>query len=172
MRDNFGACLAEVLKHEGGWSQHPRDPGGATMQGITLATYSKYLGRQATPDELRRMPQQHRDTIYRQFYWDKVRGDDLPRGVDLCLFDYAVNSGPGRAIRDAQKVVGAEIDGILGPKTLWAVQKADAATLVTEVCKSRLSFLHTLPTWDVFGGGWQRRVKEVEEKGRAMCATS
>ena len=172
MKDNFEACLAEVLKHEGLWSDHPADPGGATMMGITLRTYSAWLGREATKDELRNIPMEHVRQIYKSLYWDKVKGDELPRGVDLCLFDYAVNSGPRRAVVAVQDPLRVNPDGALGPKTLWALQKADAATLLGEVCQRRLAFLQSLPIWGTFGKGWERRVKEVETVGRKMCATS
>ena len=172
MKDNFEACLAEVLKHEGLWSDHPADPGGATMMGITLRTYSAWLGREATKDELRNIPMEHVRQIYKSLYWDKVKGDELPRGVDLCLFDYAVNSGPRRAVVAVQDTLRVTPDGALGPKTLWALQKADAATLLGEVCQRRLAFLQSLPIWGTFGKGWERRVKEVETVGRKMCATS
>ena len=118
MKDNFEACLVEVLKHEGGWADHPKDPGGATMKGVTIGTYSTWLGRQATKDELRNIPNEHLHQIYKAWYWDKVRGDDLPRGVDLCLFDYAVNSGPKRAVVAVQDTLRVNPDGALGPKTL------------------------------------------------------
>jgi lysozyme family protein len=172
MKSNFEACLAEVLKHEGGWADHPKDPGGATMKGVTIGTYSTWLGRQATKEELRNIPEDHLHQIYKAWYWDKVKGDELPRGVDLCLFDYAVNSGPKRAVVATQDTLRVNPDGALGPKTLWAIQKADAATLVGEVCQRRLAFLQSLPIWNTFGAGWGRRVKEVETMARKMCATS
>ena len=101
-----------------------------------------------------------------------MRGDDLPRGVDLCLFDYAVNSGPKRAVVAVQDTLRVNPDGALGPKTLEAIKMADPATLLGEVCQRRLSFLQALPIWSTFGGGWGRRVKEVETVGRKMCASS
>lgn len=172
MKDNFEACLAEVLRHEGKWADHPRDPGGATMQGITLRTYSKWIGRLVTKEELFNMPSAHRDAIYREEYWDKVRGDELPKGVDLCLFDYAVNSGPKRAIVAVQEALEVNADGALGPVTMGAIQKSDPKTLIPWVCAYRLDFLRALPIWSTFGGGWGRRVKEVETVGRKMCASS
>lgn len=172
MKDNFEACLVEVLKHEGGWADHPKDPGGATMKGVTIGTYSTWLGRQATKEELRNIPDEHLHQIYKAWYWDKVKGDELPRGVDLCLFDYAVNSGPKRAVVAVQEALGVTADGALGPKTLWAIQKTDPATLLGAVCQRRLAFLQSLPIWGTFGGGWGRRVKEVETAGRKMCASS
>ena len=92
MKRNFASSLAHVLKHEGGWADHPRDPGGATMKGVTLATYSDWLGRQATKDELRAISDEHLRTIYKARFWDAVRGDELPSGVDYVVFDMAVNS--------------------------------------------------------------------------------
>jgi len=169
MKDNFDRCLAEVLRHEGGWADHPKDPGGATMQGVTLVTYSNWLGREATKDELRNMPPAHRDEIYRKHYWDKVKGDELPKGVDLCLFDYAVNSGPKRAVVAVQEALGVNADGALGPMTLGAIQKATPSTLVAWVCQYRLAFLQRLPTWDTFGGGWARRVEDVLKVAKGMA---
>ena len=170
MKDNFDRCLAEVLRHEGGWADHPKDPGGATMQGVTLVTYSNWLGREATKDELRNMPPAHRDEIYRKHYWDKVKGDDLPPGVDLCLFDFAVNSGPKRAVVAAQEALGVNADGALGPMTLGAIQKATPSVLVDRVCQYRLAFLQRLPTWDTFGGGWARRVEDVLKVAEGMAS--
>jgi hypothetical protein len=170
MKDNFDKCLAEVLRHEGGWADHPKDPGGATMQGVTLVTYSNWLGREATKDELRNMPPAHRDEIYRKHYWDKVKGDELPKGVDLCLFDYAVNSGPKRAVVAVQEALGVNADGALGPMTLGAIQKATPSVLVDWVCQYRLAFLQRLPTWDTFGGGWARRVEDVLKVAKGMAS--
>lgn len=96
MKDNFAACLRLTLAYEGGWSDNPADPGGATMKGITLATYSAWLGKDATKAELKAIPQAHIEAIYRHEYWDKVRGDDLPAGLDLVAFDAAANSGVKR----------------------------------------------------------------------------
>ena len=170
MKDNFDRCLAEVLRHEGGWADHPKDPGGATMQGVTLVTYSNWLGREATKEELRTMPPAHRDEIYRKHYWDKVKGDELPMGVDLCLFDYAVNSGPKRAVVAVQEALGVNADGALGPMTLGAIQKADPKTIIPWVCGYRLDFLRALPIWDTFGGGWYARVMDVKRKATEMAA--
>lgn len=170
MKDNFDRCLAEVLRHEGKWADHPIDPGGATMQGITLRTYSRWIGRLVTKEELFNMPSAHRDAIYREEYYDKVRGNELPKGVDLCLFDYAVNSGPKRAIVAVQEALAVNADGVLGPVTMGAIQKADPKTLIPWVCEYRLAFLQRLPIWDTFGGGWYVRVKDVKREAMEMAA--
>lgn len=163
--DRFEECLTEVLKHEGGWSDHKDDPGGATMKGVTLGTYSEYLGRQASKQELRAIPWSHIVAIYRKGYWDKVLGDQLPRGVDLCVFDFAVNSGPGRAIKTLQASVGAKADGVMGPATLAAVRaKGDPVAIVSDVCQRRMAFLRGLKHWPTFRNGWTARVNAIKVK--------
>jgi lysozyme family protein len=165
VKQNFEASLAHVLKHEGGWADHPADPGGATMKGVTLKTYSDWLGRQATKDELRAIPTEHLRTIYKARFWDAVRGDELPSGVDYVVFDMAVNSGPGRAARMLQAAVGVTPDGAIGPKTLAAVNAQDPATLIATFQRNRQHFLEALPTFGTFGKGWTRRVTEAGEIG-------
>ena len=108
--------------------------------------------------------------LYKAKYWDKIKGDELPDGVDYVVFDCAINSGPGRAIKFLQGCVGADMDGVLGPKTLAAVRAADAKALVEDYAKRRLSFLQDLPTWGTFGKGWGRRVAEVQQSGLSMVA--
>lgn len=162
MRGNFGKALAATLAHEGGWSKHPDDPGGATMKGVTLRVYSDWLGRQATEAELRAIPDEHLDAIYRTGYWDKVRGNDLPAGVDMVVFDMAVNAGPGVAARMLQRLVGAQPDGAIGPRTLAAVSRrvaedGSARPLIKAYTDERLRFYAGLSTADVFGRGWARR---------------
>jgi len=169
VKRNFASSLAHVLKHEGGWADHPRDPGGATMKGVTLATYSDWLGRQATKDELRAISDEHLRTIYKARFWDAVRGDELPSGVDYVVFDMAVNSGPGRATRMLQAAVGVTPDGAIGPKTLAAVQAQDPAALIAAFQRSRQHFLEALPTFDAFGKGWTRRVTEAGEIGLKLA---
>ena len=165
----FDACLREVLRHEGGWSDHPKDPGGATMQGITLRTYSKWLGRDATKDELRNIPAAHRDTIYRTQYWDAVRAGDLPPGVDLAVFDMAVNSGPSRAARTLQAALGVQVDGKIGPQTIQAAKVVHPSGLISDYCDSRLAFLRSIAGWETFGRGWKTRVEDVRSVATKMA---
>lgn len=165
MKGNFDAALACVLKHEGGWSDHPSDPGGATMKGVTKRTMENHLGRPVTKDELREISDEMLAEIYRRRYWDKVRGDDLPPGVDYAMFDCAVNSGPGRAILLAQKVASVAQDGVLGPKTLAAINarcEKGAEDFLAEYSEARETFLRSLSAFQVFGRGWTRRVDDVE----------
>ena len=97
MKDNFEKALELVLHHEGGYVDHPKDPGGATNYGVTKKVYERYLGRECTKDEVKEMPMEAVREIYKRKYWDKIRGDDLPAGLDWCVFDFAVNAGVSRA---------------------------------------------------------------------------
>src|SRR5690606_10266721 len=124
MEANFQRALSLVLKHEGGWADHPADPGGATMKGVTLATYRACINKNGTKDDLRNITQAQLEKVYREQYWNKVRGDDLPSGVDYAVFDFAVNSGPSRAIKYLQRILLVPQDGIIGPQTMAALARA------------------------------------------------
>jgi lysozyme family protein len=168
MRDNFERCLAEVLKHEGGWSDHPVDPGGATMKGVTIGTFAQFKGRKVTKAELRAISDADLRTIYRRKYWDVVRGDDLPAGLDLVAFDAAVNSGPSRGARWLQQALGVTADGKIGPATVEASRRAAPASIIMSACAIRMDFLRGLKTWGTFGKGWARRVQSVERVAIGM----
>jgi len=171
MKSNFDACLAITLSHEGGWADHPKDPGGATMKGVTIGTYAQFKGRKVTKDELRAIPDADLRTIYRRNYWDKVRGDDLPAGLDLVAFDGAVNSGPSRGAKWLQQALGVTADGKIGPATIAAsvwLAAQERETVIIGACNARMGFLRGLKTWATFGTGWQRRVDDVRRKALAM----
>lgn len=171
MKSNFAKCLPEILKHEGGWADHPADPGGATMKGITIGTYRQWKGRAVTKAELRAISDEEVAAIYKRNYWDKVRGDDLPAGLDLVAFDAAVNSGPSRGARWLQTALGVAADGKIGPKTIAAALEADTATAINRALDVRLSFLKGLKTWPTFGKGWGRRVDGVRKVALGMVGS-
>ena len=171
MKDNFDKCLSITLRHEGGWADHPKDPGGATMKGVTIGTYAQFKGRKVTKDELRNISDADLRTIYRRNYWDKVRGDDLPAGLDLVAFDGAVNSGPARGARWLQQGVGVAADGKIGPATIAAAKAVPASPAIAASCDARLEFLHRLKTWPTFGRGWQSRVDDIRRQAVAMATT-
>jgi lysozyme family protein len=160
---NFQTALALVLRHEGGYVDHPKDPGGATNLGITIGTLSNWRGRLVTKDEVRRLTKEDVAPIYRHRYWDVVRGNDLPSGLDYAVFDFAVNSGPKRAAMMLQRAIGVEDDGWVGPVTLNAVWAADQHWLLNQLMDQRLNFLKRLDTWETFGKGWESRVASVRE---------
>lgn len=166
--EHFDRALALVLKHEGGYVDHPADPGGATNLGVTQATLTAHRARPVTKAEVRALTRAEAAAIYRRRYWDVVRGDELPPGLDLAVFDLAVNSGPGRAAKILQRALGVPQDGAIGPVTLSVLARADPAVLIAAVTRERLRFLQGLPTWPTFGRGWRRRVAAVEQEARAL----
>ena len=169
MKDNFEAALKAILHHEGGYVNHPADPGGMTNLGVTKRVWEEWVGHEVDEKTMRNLTPEIVGPMYKAKYWDKVKGDDLPTGVDYVVFDAAVNSGPGRAAKWLQACVGVDPDGGIGPKTLAAVNAFDANQLIEDYAKRRLSFLMDLQTWDTFGKGWGRRVAEVQKTGLDMA---
>ncbi|WP_449396494.1 glycoside hydrolase family 108 protein [Devosia riboflavina] len=174
--ERFQRCLTEVLRHEGGYVDHPSDPGGATNMGITRKTLARW--RKISPwtdlpkSSVASLKRDEAALIYRANYWNPSRAGDMPAGVDLALFDFAVNSGPDRAVRTLQAALGVAADGEVGPVTLAALRAADLARLVNDFCDRRLAFLKGLSTFAVFGRGWTRRVAGVRAAALANLKTS
>jgi len=168
MDRNFARALQLVLVNEGGWSDNPADPGGATMKGVTLANFRRYVKPSATKADLRAISDDQLAVVYRRFYWDAVLGAQLPDGVDYAVFDFGVNSGPGRSATYLQAVVGAVQDGRIGPATLAAVAARPPAAVINGLQDSRLAFLKRLKTWPTFGRGWESRVASVRAQALAM----
>jgi lysozyme family protein len=161
----FDTALKEVLKHEGGYVNHPKDPGGMTNLGVTKRVYEEWVGYPVTETIMRSLTPAHVRTLYKVKYWDVVRGDDLPAGLDLCVFDFAVNAGPARAVRYLQLMVGATKDGKIGPNTLRQLQQYVRAhglsRAINQYQDLREAYHKKLRTFPVFGRGWLRRIKEV-----------
>lgn len=170
---SFPQSLQLVLAHEGGFVNHPRDPGGATNKGVTQKVYDTYrrsIG--LATRSVRSITKAEVEDIYRNQYWNKVDGDGLPAGIDYAVFDYAVNSGVGKAVKDLQRtirgwsnrlgeVANIRVDGIMGQATLAAAEAAaheDECGFIESLCERRMSFLKSLKTWGTFGKGWKRRV--------------
>lgn len=146
MQQNYNYSLQQVLKSEGGYTNDPRDPGGPTNYGITIADYRMYVKKGATAQDVKNMHLADAQTIYRSKYWNALNCDTLPSGVDYCVFDYGVNSGVGSA-RSVYKR--------LAPKYTNPVD------LINAICDERLAFLKSLRTWSAFGAGWGSRVARV-----------
>lgn len=159
---NYKASLALVLAHEGGFVNHPKDPGGATNQGVTQKVYDAYRKVNGLPlQSVKFITSVEVAEIYQKQYWRLVRGDSLPSGLDYAVFDFGVNSGVSRAVRYLQRLVGVEDDGIIGNETLGAVYdaaKRDEEALIINYCANRMIFLKSLGTFSTFGKGWTRRV--------------
>lgn len=169
---SFERAFPIILKHEGGYVDHPRDPGGATNLGVTIGTLSHWLGRPATKDEVRALTPATVAPIYRRNYWDAVKGDQLPRGLDLVTFDAGVNSGPSRGARWTQAAVNVKQDGKIGPQTLNAIRLTPATTAIKRATDARLAFMQSLKIWSTFGRGWGRRVGEVRATALAWAGES
>lgn len=168
----FDRAVSLVLLHEGGFVNHPRDPGGATNFGITRETLSRARGRPASVEDVRRLTRAEAVSIYRRLYWEAVRADELAPGLAFALFDLAVNSGPARAVRMLQQVLGVAADGVLGPLTLASAQAANPAETIRRLTRARLGFLARLTSWPVFGRGWRRRVLSVEQEALRLTCSS
>lgn len=172
MKGNFDACLKEVLKHEGGYVNHPADPGGRTNLGVTQRTYEDWVGHKVTEKIMRSLTVDHVKALYKVKYWDMVKGDELPIGLDLCVFDFGVNAGVNRAARYLQRMVGAKEDGQIGPRTMSLLEqyiKAEGRDrAVMQYQDARNDYYKLLKTFPTFGKGWLRRVREVEVAALAM----
>lgn len=158
MTDAFATALAHVLAHEGGYVDHPDDPGGATNFGITLATLQSWRGRSVTRADVRALTKAEAGDIYRARYWDVCRCDELPEPVAFIVFDAAVNHGVSRAVRLLQEALGVTADGRIGPATLGAARAADTKSLVTEIAARRMVLYGNLAHFRTFGLGWSRRL--------------
>lgn len=163
---DYDESLDELLKSEGGYSNHPSDPGGPTNYGITIADVKRFVKPDATAEDVKNLSLTTAKAIYKAKYWDVVRGDDLPPGVDYSVFDFGVNSGVSRSAKYLQRIVGVKDDGVIGDKTVAAVNdyvsKHSAKKLEDTLNEQRLIFLKHLKTWSVFGGGWGTRVEKVD----------
>lgn len=168
---SFDTALQFVLGFEGGFSDHPRDPGGRTNLGVTQRTLD--AARRAHPGwnlpvDVANLRKPQAASIYREEYWDAVKGDFLPPGVALLVFDAAVNQGPARARRWLQEAAGASPDGIIGPKTLEAVDESSSLALIREIASLRAMAYFATGNMRTFGRGWMRRLMAaVVEAARA-----
>lgn len=168
----FEVCLKEVLKHEGGYVDHPKDPGGATNRGVTKKAWEEYVGHEVSKDDIKALTVEDVTPFYQKRYWDVCRCDRLHAGLDYVVFDIAVNSGTGRAAKFLQSAVGVAADGRIGNLTLSAVDNfpLPPAELINVICNRRELFYRSLPTFDTFGKGWLRRNEEVRKKALEMAA--
>jgi len=169
MNENWEMAFQMVLKHEGGYVNNPKDPGGMTNLGVTKKVWEEYVGHSVDENIMRGLTPDMVQPLYKKNYWDRIKGDQLPDGVDYAAYDLAVNSGVGRAAKYLQQIAGVPADGIIGPKSLEAIKACPAEEVVDALCDMRLEFLKRLPTWTTFGKGWERRVVEVKQKASTMA---
>ena len=165
---NFQECLEIILHHEGGYVNHPKDPGGETNLGVTKRVYEEHGGTKDMKD----LTVEDVAPIYEKSYWKRVKGDELPNGLALCVFDFGVNAGTGRAAKYLQRLVGAGADGAIGPNTLRQVNEYVEENGLEETIKAyqeaRQGYYEQLKTFETFGRGWTRRVNETTETALKM----
>jgi len=166
---NYDKCLETILHHEGGYVNHPKDPGGETNLGVTKRVYEEHGGTKDMKD----LVVEDVAPIYRKSYWDKLKCDDVPAGLDLCLFDFGVNAGPGRAAKYLQRQIGTVADGGIGPNTLRTlgeyIEKHGVEETIKKYQEARQGYYEQLSTFDTFGRGWTRRVNETTELALSMA---
>ena len=168
MNQKFDTCLSMLLKHEGGYVNHPKDPGGMTNLGVTKRTYDEFHGTDIDEEGMRNLKKSDVEPIYRSNYWNRCRCQDLPSGVDWAVFDFAVNSGTGRAAKALQKALEAEQDGSIGPLTLMKVKDHEVVNIINRIAIYREQFYRSLSTFDTFGKGWLRRNDEPRRQAIHM----
>jgi lysozyme family protein len=168
MKSNFDKCLVMLLEHEGGYVNNVNDRGGMTNLGVTKRVYDEWIGRESTEQEMRDLTPDDVAPIYKKNYWDRVKGDYLPSGVDWCAFDWAVNSGSGRPAKAIQRAVGATQDGAIGNQTLGLVAEKDPKFIIDYVYTVRQAFYEGLDDYKHFGRGWSRRNTETLHQAMKM----
>ena len=174
MNINFDMSFDRVMQSEGGYVWDKDDAGGETNLGVTIGAWGAYLGRPIKPGEMKALTRSDVKPFYKKMYWDKVRGDDLPQGVDYAVFDFAVNAGPGRAAKFLQQSVGATPDGAIGPGTMALVAKATPTDILQKFAQQKEAFYNSLaeknPTQQKFLKGWLSRVAHVQTAASSMLA--
>ena len=167
-QENWEKCLEAILHHEGGYVNHPKDPGGETNLGVTKRVYEEWGGTKDMKD----LEVEDVEPIYKKNYWDRVKAESLPGGLDLCVFDFGVNAGTGRAAKYLQTMIGTVADGGIGPNTLKAVGNYVESEGVEQTIKNyqaaRQEYYESLSTFETFGRGWTRRVYETTKMAIEM----
>jgi lysozyme family protein len=170
MKENYNEALKAILKHEGGFVNHPRDPGGMTNLGVTKKVWEEWVKHPVDEKAMRALTPELVSPMYKKKYWDAVKGDELPDGLDYLMFDFAINAGPGRAIKTMQKAIGTTPDGAIGPKTMQSLKEMNPTQLIEKFSVEKESFYRSLPTFQTFGKGWLRRVAEAKDHAETMLA--
>jgi lysozyme family protein len=157
MTQNFRDCLELVLKHEGGFVNHPKDPGGMTNLGVTKRVWEEWVGHEVDEKAMRALTPALVAPMYEMKYWRTSYCEKLPRGLDLLVFSMAVNAGSGRSVKLLQDAIGVVADGIIGPRTMARINEANVETLIDSFSEARRQFYRGLKTFPVFGKGWLSR---------------
>jgi len=170
MQSNWDNAFKMMLSSEGGYVNHPSDPGGMTNLGVTKRVWEEWVGRESNEKEMRSLTPEMVEPLYKRKFWDAVRGDELPAGISYLIFDFAVNAGVGRSIKTLQSAIGVTPDGGFGPMTMAAVQAVDPVELVEKFSQAKEDFYRSLNTFETFGKGWLNRVAAVKVKATSLLA--
>lgn len=172
MKSNFEAALECVLKSEGGFVNDPKDSGGMTNLGVTKRTWEEWVGHPVDEKIMRNLKPEYVAPMYKKKFWDSCGCDNLAKGLDYVVFDFAVNAGPGRSVKTLQSTIGCVPDGIIGAKTLAAINASNIEKLIKSFSLAKSAYYKTLKTYPVFGKGWENRIGEVEKLALFMIGTS
>ena len=170
MIGNFKHCLDFVLKSEGGWVNHPSDPGGETNLGVTKRVWEEYVGHPV--ESLKKLTKDDVAPLYELKYWRPCYGEVLPRGLDFVVFSMGVNAGPGRSIKLLQQSLGCVSDGVIGPRTRELISASNPATLISKFSETRREYYRALKNFPTFGRGWLARVDKEELEALDMSKNS
>lgn len=159
-----------ISKYEGGYGWNKKDTGGPTKYGITCRDLAEYMGQPMNSMSqwapiVQQMPLSVAEEIYRKKYAAAIRYDDLPAGPDACMMDYGVNSGSARAILSARAIMRLPGRSVMDQALLDAIKKTDPVVFVNAMCAERLHFMHSIrggEAWQEFGGGWAKRVADLQ----------
>lgn len=165
---DFKECLDLVLKSEGGFVNHPSDPGGMTNLGVTKRVWQEYTGHEADEKEMRSLTPEKVAPLYEQRYWRPTYCEVLPRGLSFLIFSMGINAGTGRSVKLLQSCIGCVADGVIGPKTMELIKSADVTDLIKRFSEARRNYYKSLKTFDVFGKGWLARVDREEAEALNM----
>jgi lysozyme family protein len=168
MQNNWDNAFKMMLASEGGYVNHPSDPGGMTNLGVTKRVWEEWVGRESNEKEMRSLTPDMVESLYKRKFWDACKCDDLPNGIDYLVFDFAVNAGPGRSAKILQTAIGVPADGGIGPITLAAVNAQEPDVLIEKFSQAKEDFYRSLNTFDTFGKGWLNRVAAVKVKAESM----
>jgi lysozyme family protein len=168
MQSNWDNAFKMMLASEGGYVNHPSDPGGMTNLGVTKRVWEEWVGRESNEKEMRSLTPEMVEPLYKRKFWDACKCDDMPSGIDYLVFDFAVNAGVGRSAKILQTAVGVTPDGGIGPITLAAVKAQDPAELVQKFSDAKEAFYRSLNTFETFGKGWLNRVAAVKIKANTL----
>jgi len=172
MQKNYEKSLELILVHEGGFVNHPEDPGGITNMGVTKSVYEAWVEKEVTEEDMRNLTEDNVAPIYKKNYWDRCKCDDLASGLDLCVFDFGVNAGTGRSARFLQALVGTVADGAIGPNTIRKVNEyvgqEGLESTIKDFQKHRQEYYEGLKHFETFGKGWTRRVDETTHEALEM----